>query len=87
MVGMELLTNTHHIRVMRWISGVCLRFGNILSKMASFADFNRPILDIWTNLQKKYLIGEAIFLVRMGLLNNAHHIRELDLGDLPQVWK
>ena len=65
----------------RWILGHCLRFGNNLSKMCSFAEFNRSKLDICTCLQKKHCIGEQIFLVVMELLNNAHHIREMDLRD------
>ena len=84
--GMELLSNAHHIRQMDF-GDFSLRFGNILSKMGSFADFNRPKLDICTNLLIKYCIGEAIFLAGMGLLNNAHHIRKMDFGDLPQIWK
>ena len=54
--------------------------------MCQSADFNRPKLDLCTNLQQKHCIGEQIFLVVMELLNNAHHIREIDLGDLPQGW-
>ena len=46
----------------RWILGICLRFGNNLSKMCSFAEFNRSKLDICTNLQKKNCIGEQIFI-------------------------
>ena len=64
----------------RWSLGICLRFGNNLSKMCPFADFNRPKLDVCTNLQKKHCIGEQIFLVLMELLHNAHHIRVMDLG-------
>ena len=55
--------------------------------MCPFADFNRLKLDLCTNLQKKHYIGEHIFVVVMELLNNAHHIREMDLGDLPQIWE
>ena len=55
--------------------------------MCSFAEFNRPKFDICTNLQKKHYIGEQIFLVGMGLLNNAHHIREMEFGDFSQIWK
>ena len=69
----------------RWIWEICLRFGNNLSKMCPFADFNRPKLDVCTNLQKKHCIVEQIFLVLMELLHNAHHIREMDLGDLPDL--
>ena len=43
----------------RWNLVICLRFGNNLSKMCSFADFNRPILDICTNLLKKALHWRA----------------------------
>ena len=71
----------------RWIWEISLIFGNNLSKMCPFADFNRPKLDVCTNLQKKHCIGEQIFLVVMELLHNAHHIRKMDLGDLPQIWK
>ena len=71
----------------RWIWEICLRFGNNLFKMCPFADFNRPKLDVCTNLQKKHCIGEQIFLVVMELLHNAHHIRVMDLGDLPHIWK
>ena len=70
-----------------WILGICHRFGNNLAKMCSFAEFNRPKLDICPNLQKKYCIGEQIFLLVMELLNNAHHIRKMDFRDLPQIWK
>ena len=71
----------------KWILGICHRFGNNLDKMCSFAEFNRPKLDICTNLQKKQCIGEQIFLAGMELLRNAHHIRKMDLGELPQIWK
>ena len=55
--------------------------------MSSFAEFNRSKLDICTNLQKKHCIGEQIFSVVMELQNNAHHIRQMDFGELPQIWK
>ena len=71
----------------RWILGIFRRFGNNLSKMCSFADFNRPKLDICTNLQKKHCIGEQIFLVGMELPNNAHQIPQMEFSHLPQVWK
>ena len=71
----------------RWILGNCLRFGNNLAKMCSFAEFNRSKLDICPNLQEKHCIGEQTFLVVMELLNNAHHIREMDLRYLPHIWK
>ena len=71
----------------RWILEICLRFGNNLSKMCSFAEYNRPKLDICTNLQKKHCIRGQIFLVGMELLNNAHHIREMNFGDFPQFGK
>ena len=71
----------------RWILGICLRFGNKLSEMCSFAEFYRSKLDVCTNLQKKHCIGEQIFLLVMELLNYARHIREMDFRDLPQIWK
>ena len=71
----------------KWILGICLRFVNNLSKMCSFAEYNRPKLDICTNLQKKHCIRGQIFLLGMELLNNAHHIRKMDLGNFPQIWK
>ena len=55
--------------------------------MCSFVDFNRPKLDICIKLQKKHRVGKQIILVVMELLNNAHHIREMDFRDLPQIWK
>ena len=71
----------------RLILGICHKFGNNLSKMCAFAEFNRSKLDICTSLQKKHCIGEQIFLVVMEFPTNAHHIREMDLRDLPQIWK
>ena len=71
----------------RWILGICLRFGNNLSKMCSFAEFNRSKLDICTNLQKKHCIGEQILFGVLELLNSAHHIGEMDFRDLPEIWK
>ena len=71
----------------RWILGISLRFGNNLAKMCSFAEFNRSKLDICPNLLEKHCIGEQTFLVVRELLNNAHHIRVMDLRDLPQIWK
>ena len=71
----------------RWILGIRIRFGNNLSKMCSFAEFNRSKLDICTNLQKKHCIGEQIFLVVMELLNSAHHIREMNLRDMTESWE
>ena len=71
----------------RWILGICPRFGNNLSKMCSFAENNLAKVDICTNLQKKHRIGKQIFLATMELINNAQHIREMDFRDLPQIWK
>ena len=71
----------------RWNLGIMLRFGNNLSKMCSFAEFNRPKLAICTNLQKKHCVGEQIFLVVTEPLNNAQHIREMDFVDFSQIWK
>ena len=71
----------------RWILGICLKFGDNLSKMCSFAEFNRPKLDICTNLQKKHRIGKKIFLLLMDLLNNAHHILQMEFRDMPEIWK
>ena len=71
----------------RWNLGIMLRFGHKQSKMRSFAEFNRPKLDICTNLQKKHYIGKQIFLAGMELLNNAHQIRQMDFSHLPQIWK
>ena len=71
----------------RWILRIFLRFGNKQSKMCSFADFNRPILDICTNLHKNHRIGEQIIFVVMELLNNSHHIREIHFVDFSQIWK
>ena len=71
----------------RWILGICLRLGNKLSEMCSFAEFNRSKLDICRNLQKKHCIGEQIFLAGMELLSNAHHILQMDFGELPQICK
>ena len=70
----------------RWILGICLRFGNDISKTCPFTDFNRPKLDLHQFIEKR-CIGEQIFLVTMELLNNAHHIRQMDFRDLPQIWK
>ena len=39
--------------------------------MCPFADFNRPKLDICTNLQQKHCIVEQIFVMVMELLSNA----------------
>ena len=55
--------------------------------MCPFADFNPTKLDIFTNFQQKRYVGEQIFLVVMELLNNAHHIRQMEFGDLRQIWK
>ena len=69
----------------RGILGICLRFGNNLSKMCSFAEFIRSKLDIGTNLQKKHCIGEQILFGVLEILNSAHHIREMDFSDLPEI--
>ena len=71
----------------RWNLRICLRFGNNLSKMCPFADFNRPKLYICTNLQEKHCIGKQNLVVLMELLNIAHHIRQMEFGDLHQIWK
>ena len=55
--------------------------------MCPFDDFNRPKLDIWNNLQKKHCIVEQIFFGVLELLDNAHHIRNVDFRDLPPIWK
>ena len=90
LVVMELLNNAHHIREMDLgIWGFASDLEIIYPKAAKcpFADFNRPKLDLCTNSQQKHCIGEQIFLVVMELRNNAHHIREMDFGDLPPIWK
>ena len=51
--------------------------------MCSFAEFNRPILDICTNIQKNHWIGKQIIWVVMELLNKAHYIRKKDFSHLP----
>ena len=71
----------------RWILGICHRFGNNLSKMCSFVELNQSKLDICTNLQTKHCIGEKILLMVLELLNIAHHIRQTDFSDLTQIWK
>ena len=71
----------------RWILGICLRFVINLSKMCSFAEYKLSEVDICANLQKKHCSGEQIFLVGMELLNNTHHIHQMDFGDLPKIWK
>ena len=71
----------------RWILGNYHRFGNNISKMCSFAVFNRSKLDICTNLLEKHCVAEQILLVVLELLNSAHHIRQMDFRDLPQTWK
>ena len=54
---------------------------------STFDDFNGTKIGLCTNLQKKYCIGEQLVLVVIELLNNSHHIRLVDLGDLPEIWK
>ena len=71
----------------RWIWEICLRFGNNLSKMCSFAVFNPPKSAVCTNLQKKHCIGEQTFLVVAELRHDAHHRREMDMGDLHEICK
>ena len=55
--------------------------------MCSFAEYNLAKVDIGTNLQQNHRIGKHNFLVVMELLSNAHHIREMDVRYLPQIWK
>ena len=55
--------------------------------MCSFAEFNRPKLDNCNNLQKKHCSGEQIFLMEIELRYYTHHIRQMYLGDLSQIWK
>ena len=55
--------------------------------MCSFAEYNLAKVEICTNLQKNHRIGKQTFLVVMELLSNAHHMRQIDFGDLPQIWK
>ena len=45
----------------RSILGISLRFGNNLSKMCSFAEYNLAKVDIGTNLQKNHRIGKHNF--------------------------
>ena len=64
----------------RSILGICLKFGNNLSKTCRFADFNRPKLKLYTNLQKKDSNGEQNYVVAKELLTNAHNIQQRDFG-------
>ena len=50
-------------------------------------NYNLSKVNICTNLQKKHCIGEQTFWLGMELINNTHHTRPRDFGDLPQVWK
>ena len=43
----------------RWNLGFCLRFRNNLSQMCSFADFNGPKLDVYTQFIEKALDWKA----------------------------
>ena len=54
---LDLLNSTYHIREMDFRD--LPQIWNNLSKMCSFAEFNRPKLDICTNLQKKVLHWRA----------------------------
>ena len=71
----------------RWMLGFCHRLVNNLSKMCPFADFNQPKLYICPNLQKKHCIGKQNFAMLMELLNIARYIRQMEFGDLSQIWK
>ena len=71
----------------KWICEICMRFGNNLCKMCSFADFKRPKLGICTHLQKKHCSGEQNVSMVIELQNNAHNIRQMEFGDWPQIWK
>ena len=70
----------------RWIVGVSHQIWKLSSQMCSFAEFTDQN---WTFAQftEKHCIGEQTFLLVMELLNNAHHIREMDFRDLPEIWK
>ena len=82
---MELLNNAYHIREMEFRDLPMI--WKLSIQKFTFSDFNRPKLDICINLQKKHCIGEQIFSAGMELLSNAHHIHQMDLGELPQIWK
>ena len=53
--------------------------------MCTFADFNRPKVDVCTNLRRKHSSGEQNFVEVMELLNNVHNIREMEFVVLPQI--
>ena len=84
-VVMELLYKAHHIRQKDFSHLPQIWKQSI--QMSPFAVFIRPTLDLSTDLQKKFSIGEQIFLLGMELLNKAHHIRNMDFSHLPQIWK
>ena len=46
-----------------------------------------PKVDRLHKFPGKTLHGRANLLVVVELLNNAHHIRQMEFGDLPQIWK
>ena len=55
--------------------------------MCPFAEYNLSKVDNCTNLQKKHCSGEQIFLMGIEILNNTHHIRQMDFVDLHQICK
>ena len=83
---MELLFNAHHIREMDF-RGFASHWEIIFPKCANLLNLTDQNWTFCTNLQKKHCCGEQIFLVGMELLNNTHHIRQMDFADLPQIWK
>ena len=69
----------------RWILGICLRFGNNLSKRAHFlilTDQNWTFAQIY---RKGTAVEKQQLLVVMELQSNANHIRKIDVRDLPMT--
>ena len=71
----------------RWMLRIGLRFANNPSKCAHLRILSGQHWTFPQIYMKNHSIGEQIFLEGMEFLNNAHHIREMKFGDLPQIGK
>ena len=76
---MELLNNAHHIREKKF-GGFASDLEITYPKCAHLLILTESKLDVCTNLQKKHCIEDQMFLLGIELLNNAHHIREMEFG-------
>ena len=77
---------THHTRP-DGFWGFASNFEIIYPKCAHLMNITYQKWTFAPIYRKRTAVGRQIFWLGMELLNNTHHTRPMDFGDLPKIWK